>query len=129
MIKIGKKLLVVGLTTVVLVLGIGVNIGLPSKDSFLLPLSMDNIDALAAGESDAFNCYMYKDKCSFKVETEAKLGPINLLLKKLKLDAVELGATVDLTNATCVYSTTPNSTNVKVRCGTDVTCNALISSL
>lgn len=85
-------------------------------------LMFANLEALAsATEGDGeFKCYIHKDQCIVSAKTELELGALNRILRKLGMGEVGLNISVDLSDATCLYSPTPNGP--LVRCGTDKRC-------
>lgn len=81
-----------------------------------------NVEALAdkTPENQDFNCYIHKDHCVVSAGTDSELGSLNKLLRKLGKLEVKMNVSVDLTDATCIYSTDVNGP--KVRCGQDKRC-------
>lgn len=87
----------------------------------LSDIALANIEALAQDEgSGEFKCYIYKDKCIVKAKTSAELATLNKYLQMLGRPEISLDVSVDLTDATCIYSTTPQGP--VVRCGVDRRC-------
>lgn len=117
-----KKLLIVSLFfSLVTITTINTKIT-DNHNMFSTNLILANIEALASTteEDGEFKCYIHKDQCIVKANTEAQLTELNKILKKLGLGEVGLNVTVNLTDATCIYSLTPNGPIV--RCGTDKRC-------
>lgn len=63
---------------------------------------------------------IYKDRCIVPTETDSELGSLNKILRKLGKLEVKLNVSVDLTDATCIYSTNVNGP--KVCCGQNKRC-------
>lgn len=87
-----------------------------------ISLLLANVEALAGDipESQEFKCYIHKDKCVVSAGTATELESLNKIIKKLGGIAVKLNVSVDVSDATCLYSTDPSGP--KVRCGQDVRC-------
>lgn len=126
--KSKKKVL---FTAVVLISAvvISINVGISNQKNELLSLlSMDNIEALA-GETGGFDCYLHKDDCVFSCDTYVNLMLFNSWRTKKGLPIVGFGATMDISDMTALYSIDPNDPPVRVRCGTDVNCNQLMTQI
>lgn len=117
-----KKNLFGAIILVVIIAGIvGYNVYISRSVIQLSDIALVNIDALAQDEgSGEFKCYIYKDKCVVMASTTGELATLNKYLKLLGRPEVSVRLSVDITDATCLYSTTPDGP--VVRCGADRRC-------
>lgn len=126
--KINKKTFVVGLAAIAIAVGAAVNVGLfPQRSKYNSDLSLANVEALAQiiPESYGFNYVMYKDKCTFEINT---LFELKMIKKLPKFGGVSLGTTVDLSDGTQLFRE-KKAWESGVRLGADITCNKFLDQL
>lgn len=89
------------------------------------PVLWANVEALTNNENDEFNCVMYKDECSYTIDSYLTLG---IIIRRFPGMDVGIGHTVDLSSGTQMYrEKLPGEAGV--RCGRDITCNDFLVQL
>lgn len=124
-----KKNILKGIFLVVVTItAIGVNMN--SQDSKTeISLFAKNIEALANStpEDSEFKCAMKKDDCYIENVTEYTL---EILSKKYGgFGGFKVGDRVDISKLTQLFALAEYPWEDKIRCGKDITCNDLMSSL
>jgi hypothetical protein len=119
-----KKGLTIFTTLFTIVIIAAINVNLARIDSFSSSLTLENYEAFSeeSSEGGGFDCMKKKDDCMFK----ATLSFHFTILRKLKYTEAEMQGYVNLSDGTQIFYKKAFywPTDEKVRCGTDVTCNA-----
>lgn len=119
-------------TSVILALGViaVIGVGISSQNQNLhFDLLLQNVEALAgtSPETDEFKCVMTKDDCYIENITEYTLSI--LVGKYGGFGSFKVGDRVDISTLTQLYALAEYPWEDKIRCGKDISCNDLMSSL
>lgn len=98
-----------------------------SSKETMSDILLANIEALGDNnpETGEFKCALHKDDCKFTITSDAEIQQIRI---KYPFMSLFVGLTLNLTSATQIY-TTPLPGEPRVKCGENITCNALLRQL